>query len=864
MDNFCIKLKKGDLYLNSVLKRCNRYSVRFGLICLGALFFSCVRNSIYEIQENAIEKSISLTIVVPTNSIATYSLEEGTPAENHIDTLFINILENNVIKETKKLYGSALQTAVGSNNTINIALELENLTGGALTAEVFANRTEVKPVVAEIPLPDTNDAATWFMMSGNCELSYNGTAHSGTVHLVRNVAKLRVRISKHPACIPDNLIIDYSHIKVETKQVPDRTQLMAPPPIMTPAGLTYIADYALHTGTSLRPETPMASFGGGQIDSLYLYENYIDNNDYNDANTTQVKITIPSQEPGMPVKTAEYTYKIHNDNGYQIKRNNIYILDIKIVGQTLDPVVVTDILPWNDVDANGDIQGVTLNIDKSKVYISPANTQNNPVAINYFTDNTSITLDWSKVNPAHNIDMSVQYIQGMTGQIPIAWTGDGAPDYSFRDTVLIIVRNVIQSVVVEYNIPTGNFGNWIGTFHRWNQTGERIIKMRNNGEWTATVMQGTDFIMLNNEATKDVNWGTALAALGNDTGFDSNYPVSGGVTSLSGNGIIYFRVGMKSALAHVGAQPRYGIIEVTTREGVKKIYVRQGEEADYVMLPDDPNPADNNNKRPYSVKFSPFNLSDPQRGTGGGHISDHHKLLTGGVSDDRKFTDYPSQAGYFYQWNGGSGNEQKAFHPVNTVQAIIGWETASKAEWNKSIEPCPKGYRHPNDSLRSPITSEIRQSWYATPDNDTYGPAHPSDITLQNAVWGYYADGFFDRLAVGSSPNDVEATTVSFHPSVPDAPGNAEVAYAGLLIYNPASGSSLFLPTPGVREGSRDGALTNAGAMAAYWTNSPNGNNGWAFYLTPTSIYSYNNAYQSNGASVRCVKFDAGLPGSVD
>jgi len=335
-------------------------------------------------------------------------------------------------------------------------------------------------------------------------------------------------------------------------------------------------------------------------------------------------------------------------------------------------------------------------------------------------------------------------------------------------------------------------------------------------------------------------------------------------TTLSGTGIIYFCIGLTGALANIGAQPRYGVIEVTTNEGVKKIYVRQGEEADYVMHPDDPNPANANNRRPYAVKFSPYNLTDPFRGTGGGSVASHNDILLGNIFDSRSFTDYPTQAGYFYQWNLGAGNVWTAFNPVNTIQAISGWGTASKGGWDRTLEPCPPGYRHPNDSLQSPLTSEIRQSLYVMPDSDTYGPSHPSGVALGNAAWGYYADGFFDRLPIDVSPNGIDSTAVSLDMSNLSAKGNTGVAYSGLLIYNPSSAASLFLPAPGMREGSGNGTLTNAGAMAAYWTSSQNGNNGRTFFMTPSSSYIFNNTHQSNGASIRCVKYDFGLPGSRD
>ena len=861
--------------ISSILKsnkwqliKVRQYVTKFFLIT-GVFFVSCISNQIEDpidlVTDPLTSKQLSISIQVPKNSISTYASEEGTADENHIDTLFVYILEDNIVIEMIKLYGASLQTVSGSNDTIvHIARELDNFSGGTLTAEVFANRTEVTPITAEIPLPDKNDPDTWFMMSGSGTLAYNGTAYAGTIHLLRHVAKLRVRISRHPAIIPTDLIIHYDQIKVEVQQVPDRTQLMTPPPVSIPAGLTYISAYASHTGSALRPETPIATFDGGQLDSLYLNENYLNNNDYNDQNKTQVKITLPTQEPGKPVKMAEYTYQLYTEGGYQIKRNTIYVLDIRIAGQTLDPLVSIDMLPWNDVEVPGDIYGAFLNLDRSRVDLLPVHTLNSPAAIHYQTDNTSIALDWSKVNPAHNIDTSIKYIQGTNGQIPFAWVGGGAPDFSFRDTLNVIAGNIIKSVIIEYNVPEGNFGNWIGTFHRWNQTGERIIKIRNTGAWTATVTQGADFIRLNSEATRDVHWGTASAALGNDAGFDAAYPVSGAATSLAGNGIIYFRVGMTNALAQIGAQPRYGVIEVATDDGVQKIYVRQGEEADYVMRPDDPNPANTNNKRPYAARFSPYNLSDPQRGTGGGTVASHSDMLLSNVLDSRMFTDYPTQAGYFYQWNLGAGNARKAFHPVNTIQAISGWETSTKGSWDRTLEPCPPGYRHPNDSLQSPLTSEIRQSLYAMPDGDTFGPLHPADVALENAVWGYYADGFFDRLAVGASPNAVEATTVSFNSSNLSATGNVDIAYSGLLVYNPASNASLFLPASGFRDSGSNGALTNAGAMASYWTGTVNGNNGWAFFMTPTSFYGYNNAHQSNGASVRCVKYDFGLPGSIN
>ena len=159
------------------------------------------------------------------------------------------------------------------------------------------------------------------------------------------------------------------------------------------------------------------------------------------------------------------------------------------------------------------------------------------------------------------------------------------------------------------------------------------------------------------------------------------------------------------------------------------------------------------------------------------------------------------------------------------------------------------------------VTSEIRQSLYKTPDNDFYGAEAPSVIEHENSLWGFYADGFFDRMSLVSSPNGSDSTTVGFNSSNISSIDNARVAYAGMLFYNPETKASLFFPAAGTRSNT-NGALENSGALGSYWTSTYNGNNGWAYSFTPSSFYIYSGARQSSGASVRCVKSYFGLPGS--
>jgi hypothetical protein len=220
-----------------------------------------------------------------------------------------------------------------------------------------------------------------------------------------------------------------------------------------------------------------------------------------------------------------------------------------------------------------------------------------------------------------------------------------------------------------------------------------------------------------------------------------------------------------------------------------------------------------------------------------------------------KFTEYPSQAGYFFQWNLGAAPHHRAFHPVNPTGSITGYPTYLSGAWNIALEPFPIGYRHPNDAQGNVVNSEFRQSLYATPANDAH-------TVISNSVHGFYADGFFDRLSVTASACGIASSAVSFFPS-PNlhAIENTKVAYTGMIIYNPTTFASIFLPAAGYRAGNQagQGFLFESGNMVAYYTSTL----GLAFGASST--HTLFGQIASNGAAgVRCVKFDFGLPGSPD
>ena len=100
----------------------------------------------------------------------------------------------------------------------------------------------------------------------------------------------------------------------------------------------------------------------------------------------------------------------------------------------------------------------------------------------------------------------------------------------------------------------------------------------------------------------------------------------------------------------------------------------------------------------------------------------------------------------------------------------------------------------------------MRQSLWLTP---VFGTAVDSD----NSVWGYYADGFFDRRKIvngaGSSSNSKSSVESSTN----------EVAYVCRLFFNKATNSSLVFPSSGYRT-AITGKLTNAGVNGYYWSSS--------------------------------------------
>lgn len=382
-----------------------------------------------------------------------------------------------------------------------------------------------------------------------------------------------------------------------------------------------------------------------------------------------------------------------------------------------------------------------------------------------------------------------------------------------------LTRNILLNSVVGIS-PLSQ--PYVGTFHRWNETGERIITWGAPSDWTATIMDPGTFgadILIDNLPSPFMATGQ-LYSDGNVGDPEAAQLASTATGPVTGKGRVYFRVGWKSRLASATTAPRYGRIQVTGTNvggsGVNAVtlYIRQGELADYVY---DPNYG-GANARPYAVKWSPYNL------TATGLTGTTESVQIAANRSNARFTDYPTQAGGMFQWANNMANPRYAYHPtVPATTTPTGWNSTrlNQIYWASLMtthESCPPGYRRPTDgSITTPTDnnvrsiSELRQSLFLTPKD---GIGSVAGVTGTTATWGFYADGFFDRRKIVNAIGSVDP-----EPWTAVLPTTAEVGYIGRIFYTNAAQQwrSIFFPAAGSRYGN-DGKIHNPGKFASYYT----------------------------------------------
>lgn len=412
---------------------------------------------------------------------------------------------------------------------------------------------------------------------------------------------------------------------------------------------------------------------------------------------------------------------------------------------------------------------------------------------------------------------------------------------------------------------------YVGTFHRWYQTGERVIRIQPKiagptSQWTVVVVEGQDWIELSTSRSPDPGLGTDPYGAGDhstwtDTDIERNAQLRTDSVAVTGTGEkIYFRIGLKSQLPGGSAgNPRYGLVAIIHDKGNHFIFVRQGENPDFLMRKDDEVTKDPefNNPRDFSrdlaVPITVYNLTDPS-GTEG--RVDRGKNGYG-------FVDYPTQGGYYFH-----GQATRAYSPTALPSDFQGnpsyYFTPS---WDADMETCPPGYRRfvdtPNNNYTTgyeakAASSEIRQSLWLYPRDNGDNQAN-----FQNTLRGYLADGLYDRLEM-ITPENTSYTAPN--KGVQSAAGSGtKIAFSGALFFNPYTHASIFFPEAGYMgsHSSNGGAgiFRDKGEVGAYWSSSSGSNrNGWSIQIGWSGITLHpiiaDNYLQDagTGSSVRCVR----------
>jgi hypothetical protein len=328
--------------------------------------------------------------------------------------------------------------------------------------------------------------------------------------------------------------------------------------------------------------------------------------------------------------------------------------------------------------------------------------------------------------------------------------------------------------------------------------------------------------------------------------------------TVASGGTIKFRIGLKTTYSATNTYPaRYAVVVVTYGTPAKtfNLYLRQGEDPDYVWSPSEYYPyGGSTDLRTSAVKFSPYNLT----ASGLTDVVKYIPVAVGGGV----FTAYPTQAGAFFQW-ANETNPRYAYHPVTPADDLLSvWDTNTPTGfWDtlgSTYETCPQSYslttgtsvnfRRPNDGSTSAANpagdvagSEMRQSLWEDPQIG-------QTFSVIGSVGGFYADGFFDRrshthTAYGISGRDNSAVSIL----------TKDVAYIGRLFYNRDNKRSLFFPALGSRN--ENHVLYVPGHYGVYLSSSSfDTYRCWSLCVSGGDVAYETSEGKFDGEALRCVR----------
>lgn len=597
-----------------------------------------------------------------------------------------------------------------------------------------------------------------------------------------------------------------------------------------------------------------------------------------------------------------YTIKLHGDpgNGYNLVRNVDHIVYATITGTgDLDASNVYIEAQWWTEQVSGDIETPYLNLSETTLPIVFTRTADGtttfvPRRIFFWSNmpQAEITMgDVVKANDGTEYTVPGDMAADLTFTKSEAVTGGGYNTAGYVDLtatagfgwsifnteateyeIRITAGQLTKKLVLERKdyLTTTKFSDmpWVGIFYTAAQKGERIISAMNDGDWTAETEYPsgtTAFVLMDPSLSTDEQLYT-------DTPTDAEqFPVTSGAQTLSGNGRIYFRVG----LTGTSYTSRAARIKLTTTSGTYYIYVKQGT-YDNVMSSGDPASsilADGTlggsvARTATQVKsISQYPMTYYSSLAGGSALSEQI-LNSSSINSGLAEGGTPTRAQQFFCWNVYNGVLTSSpnrytyylFHatspwtgpisPYPHTSAINPNLTFNTALYRRG---CPDGYHQPTvDQLRYSLFRNIPEK---TADGNYAMAANAAD---RNYQWGYCADGYFDRRKSYSVESNTGSGTVTTPPCAVSQGGN--IAYCGLLFYNPDSYTSLFLPAAGYRDAA-NGELRMPGLGGFLWTQTGDPTDAKKKYGLLFSNINGNlecrivgNVHPARAASIRCMK----------
>lgn len=599
---------------------------------------------------------------------------------------------------------------------------------------------------------------------------------------------------------------------------------------------------------------------------------------------------------------------------------NIDITDHVQTGSTIS----AELVPWSETEVDSEALNRQLNLTRieatvydaavtrvyfwsnqprDKVYISPlchagtlASGGGTEMGVEEVLTNLTATNPWEATNLHYDETTGEGYFE-------LNRTNSNSAEGAYliyvyagglRRAVQVNIKNTNQLPPVGTSLSP-----FVGTFHRHAEYGERIITWNNTGSWVAVIEPENSHrnpdgsggyddysdVIFDKYVSPAQEEGILYTS---DPGDAEDYLVSNTwdklvlingkeTRALTGNGKVYMRVGWQKSVTRSTA-PRNRYAKITIRDQIDDmktskvlgiLFVRKGEDPDYLMRQGDPVEggvyASNRND---ALMFSPYDVTSPYGNETKNEYFDYPFIASGGG----EFVKYPSQGGSYFKWGSGRGvSLYTRFVPYGYFNNNV----TVPGVWSGAVDVCPAGYRVPAYDNRTealadytfpnPYSSldglEMIQSMYVKPEQDLgHAPydwrkqiPYPQDPSA-NWMFGYYADGYFDRGPITLKPS----AYVSYAGSE---------GYDGLMVFNPHSLSSIFLPATGVitPTGLSQAGVTFSMNLTTRFSSHPN-------VIIAMQLFGYvdSNAFlntigQSNigenqqlahGRSIRCVKGD--------